>query len=143
MSFSLIHIPFSLSFRPRSSWPTFFNIFFKYVFSCFLVLLNRRSRRFFSLLFLFVFYPPRTETESDVEVRVSLPPETPAKHVQLSVTKTSLTLGLKGREGPVLKARTTTTKTDTGKKSVLVVAYIHNQSGNEAINIPTNQATNQ
>lgn len=38
-----------------------------------------------------------------MEVRVSLPPGTKAKSVQLSVTKTALTLGLKGREGPVLK----------------------------------------
>eukprot|EP00903_Cladosiphon_okamuranus_P014104 g13110.t1 len=44
-----------------------------------------------------------TETESDIEVRVSLPPGTKAKSVQLSVTKTAVTLGLKGREGPVLK----------------------------------------
>ncbi|CAN0522873.1 unnamed protein product, partial [Ectocarpus sp. 12 AP-2014] len=44
-----------------------------------------------------------TETDSDMEVRVPLPPGTAAKSVQLSVTKTSLTLGLKGREGPVLK----------------------------------------
>ncbi|CAN0451359.1 unnamed protein product, partial [Scytosiphon promiscuus] len=47
----------------------------------------------------------RTETESDVEVRVSLPPGTKAKSVQLSVTKTALTLGLKGREGPVLQGK--------------------------------------
>ena len=45
----------------------------------------------------------RTETDADVEVRVPLPPGTAAKSVQLSVTKSSLTLGLKGREGPVLK----------------------------------------
>ncbi|CAM9248803.1 unnamed protein product, partial [Ectocarpus sp. 4 AP-2014] len=44
-----------------------------------------------------------TETDSDMEVRVPLPPGTAAKSVQLSVTKTSLTLGLQGREGPVLK----------------------------------------
>ncbi|CAN0420090.1 unnamed protein product [Pylaiella littoralis] len=44
-----------------------------------------------------------TETDSDIEVRVALPPGTAAKSVQLSVTKTALTLGLKGREGPVLK----------------------------------------
>eukprot|EP00752_Nemacystus_decipiens_P003531 g3257.t1 len=44
-----------------------------------------------------------TETDSDLEVRVSLPPGTKAKSVQLSVTKTAVTLGLKGREGPVLK----------------------------------------
>lgn len=46
---------------------------------------------------------PRTETDSDIEVRVPLPPGTAAKSIQLSVTKTSITLGLKGREGPVLK----------------------------------------
>ena len=40
-----------------------------------------------------------------MEVRVPLPPGTAAKSVQLSVTKSSLTLGLKGREGPVLKVR--------------------------------------
>ena len=40
-----------------------------------------------------------------MEVRVTLPPGTPAKKVRLSVTKSSLALELEGREGPVLKAR--------------------------------------
>lgn len=49
----------------------------------------------------------RTETDNDIEVRVSLPPGIKAKSVQLSVTKTAVTLGLKGREGPVLKVNPT------------------------------------
>lgn len=47
---------------------------------------------------------------------MSLPPGTRAKSVQLSVTKTAVTLGLKGREGPVLKV--TELQALCGKKSV-------------------------
>lgn len=47
---------------------------------------------------------PRKETETDVELRVPLPPGTPVKSIELEVTKTSLMLGLRGRDGPVLKA---------------------------------------
>lgn len=52
-----------------------------------------------------------------MEVRVPLPPGTAAKSVQLSVTKTSLTLGLKGREGPVLKVT-------TAEVAVVVVVFV-------------------
>lgn len=45
----------------------------------------------------------RAETDTDVELRVRFPPGTAAKNIQLALTKTKITLGLKGREGVILQ----------------------------------------
>lgn len=55
-----------------------------------------------------------------------LPPGTAAKSVQLSVTKSSLTLGLKGREGPVLKVRASNIeRREGGRERTIFVCVVY------------------